>query len=151
MNIMVGITMILITQTIMVVTVLTMADTRAGESVWDMDLADGALECHGDILTTPTMDTGTVMDTMIPGIHGVMEVTTVVPTGVVIITDTTTGTGMAIMTEDIIIQLPMHMEKWIAEALTGTPGLREAVPEVPADQQFWIPRRPFQELVHSLP
>ncbi len=106
-----------------------------------MAMAVGDLECPGDILPTAMAD---VTDTMIPGVMAVMAVMVVimaVPTGVVI----TTATGMDIMMEeDITIPLPMHMAKWIAAALTDTPGRPKAAPEVPVVRRFWTLKRQCQ-------
>ena len=108
-------------------------------------MADGDLECPGDILPTAMAD---VTDTMIPGVMAVMADIMAVPTGAVI----TTATGMDIMMEeDITIPLPMHMAKWIAAALTDTPGRPKAAPEVPVGRRFWTPKRQCQGQIPNQP
>ena len=112
-----------------------------------MDMEDGDLECPGDILPTAM---AVATDTMIPGIMAVMVDIMVdimvVLTGAVITTDT--GTDI-MMEADITIPLPMHMAKWIAVALTDTPGRPEAAPQVPAGRRFWIPKRQCQGPIPS--
>ena len=112
-----------------------------------MAMAAGDLELAGDIPPTVmvmVVDMADMADTM----ADTMEV----PIGVAI----TTVITMAIMTDimaaaDITIPLHMHMVRWIAEALTGIPGLLVPPLQVQMDQPMWTQKIEFRHVVARQP
>lgn len=128
--------------TILIIIMAAMADTMVvmvvGECVWVMVMADGDLAFPLDIPTILTTVTAMVV-IMIPGVHGDMDMAAAMADliGVVIITDIIMVTMMDTTMEMAdIIPHHIHMERWIAAAPTGIPGLREHPTQVPMDRQF---------------
>lgn len=152
MNIMVGTTTIpIIPIWVMVDTMgVTMADTRAGESVWDTVMVDGDLECPGAILPMAGA-TEDVMDIMIPGAHGDTADIMADPTGVVITMATIMDTGTDTMVVDIITPLHIPTVKWIHALPTDTQDHRGAAQEAPANPESMIPKKPCPEQQARIP